>query len=141
MNRFWLVGMWLMAAPLWSAELTLEVPAAGAYRAVTVELAVSESERAQGLQGRTGLAPDHGMLFDFGHPQPVSMWMKQTLISLDMLFINDSGRIIGVRELAEPHSLELIHSPQPVRWVLELAGGSVARIGIDRGQLIRGLPD
>jgi uncharacterized membrane protein (UPF0127 family) len=105
---------------------------------VEIELAYTEAERARGLQGRKSLAPTRGMLFDFGYEQPVTMWMQQTYISLDMLFIDKDGVIVGIHHRAEPQSLDYIHAPQPVRAVLEINGGSAQRWGVQVGAQIEG---
>lgn len=102
-----------------------------------VELAVNPDQRAQGLMYRRMMAADAGMLFDFGaRPQRASMWMKNTFIPLDMLFIAGNGRIESIVERTVPHSLETVSSRGPVRAVLELNGGTVARLGIAPGDRV-----
>lgn len=102
-----------------------------------VELAVNPDQRAQGLMYRRMMAADSGMLFDFGaRPQRASMWMKNTFIPLDMLFIAGDGRIESIVERTVPHSLETVSSRGPVRAVLELNGGTVARLGIAPGDRV-----
>lgn len=103
----------------------------------TVELAVTAAQRRQGLQHRRFLAADHGMLFDFGHDEPVTMWMINTPIPLDMIFIDAAGRVTHVAENTTPYSLDLIPSGGPVRAVLEVAGGTAARLGIRKGSRIQ----
>jgi uncharacterized protein len=76
------------------------------------------------------------MLFDFGEDQPVSMWMRNTLIPLDMVFVEASGRIAGVAPDAVPLSERVIPSPGPVRAVLELNAGTARRLGIRRGDTV-----
>ncbi len=98
-----------------------------------VELALTAPARRQGLMGREHLAPWRGMWFDFGRASLVTMWMKNTPLPLDMLFVRADGRIAAVHARAEPYSLETIAAPEPVPYVLELAGGSAARLGITRG--------
>jgi uncharacterized membrane protein (UPF0127 family) len=102
-----------------------------------VELAISEPERMQGLMGRTGLAPDSGMLFDFGRTDMVAMWMKNTYVPLDMLFIDENGKVVHIIEDTGPMSEEVLSSRVPVRAVLELLAGTVQRNGISVGNLIR----
>lgn len=105
--------------------------------AFTVELAVTPEQRAQGLMFRRKLAPDAGMLFDMGrHAGRAAMWMKNTYIPLDMLFIEADGKIESIAERAVPHSLETISSRGPVRAVLELNGGTAARLGIEPGDRV-----
>jgi uncharacterized membrane protein (UPF0127 family) len=102
----------------------------------TVDLALSPEQQQQGLMFRQSLAADAGMLFDFGATRPATFWMKNTLIPLDMLFIAADGHIADFHERAVPLSEAVIESKVPVRAVLELNGGSVARLGIHRGDLV-----
>jgi uncharacterized membrane protein (UPF0127 family) len=103
-----------------------------------VELAVTPDQRMQGLMFRRELAPDAGMLFDFGSdPDRASMWMKNTYIPLDMLFIRADGEIESIAERTVPHSLEPISSLGPVRYVLEVNGGTAARLGIRPGDRMK----
>ncbi|MFH1804608.1 MAG: DUF192 domain-containing protein [Pseudomonadota bacterium] len=105
-----------------------------------VELARSPDERARGLMFRTEMADDAGMLFDFGRAQEISMWMKNTFIPLDMIFIDHSGAIVGIEKRTIPKSEAIIASPKPVRFVLELNGGMADRMGFDVGTRVEGLP-
>jgi len=111
--------------------------AAGQRHRFTVELALSSAQHAQGLMYRRMLAPDAGMLFLYGHERDVMMWMKNTLIPLDMLFIAADGRVVRIAERAVPGSLETIPSGKPVTAVLELNGGTAARLGIAAGDRVR----
>ena len=115
--------------------LTIET-GAGAHT-VMVEVARTPEERRVGLMHRTELAPDRGMLFDFGAARQVTMWMKNTLISLDMFFADDEGRIVAIAERTTPLSEKLIRSGVPVRFVLEMAGSSAERLGIAVGDRLR----
>lgn len=101
-----------------------------------VELAVTPSQRAQGLMFRESLPPNAGMLFIYEQERPVAMWMKNTLVSLDMFFISPEGRIVRIAERTTPHSLETIDSRYPVKGVLELAAGTAARLGIAPGDRV-----
>ncbi len=101
-----------------------------------VEMAITPEQRARGLMFRRQLAPDAGMLFDFLVPQQAAFWMKNTLIPLDMLFIAADGRIVNITERTVPHSLSMVPSAGPVRAVLELNGGTVARLGIRPGDRV-----
>ncbi|MDF2999443.1 MAG: hypothetical protein K0R27_5080 [Xanthobacteraceae bacterium] len=105
--------------------------------AVNIELAVTPAERAKGLMYRTQLAPDAGMLFDFEVDQPVYMWMKNTYIPLDMLFIRADGRVASIATDTTPLSTETISSGGPVRAVLELPAGTVRAKGIAVGDRVR----
>lgn len=102
-----------------------------------VEIADDSAERSRGLMFRKEMAPDAGMLFIFPGNQPVAFWMKNTYIPLDMLFIDRTGRIVNIHERAVPRSLETIHSKGPVRAVLELNGGTAARLAIKPGDTVR----
>ena len=107
-------------------------------RRFTVELADDPEERRVGLMHRTDLAEDAGMLFDFGdEPQIQSMWMKNTLIPLDIAFIDEEGVIRRIAADATPRSLESIPSGAPVIAVLEVNGGAFARLGIEEGDRVR----
>ena len=86
---------------------------------------------------RKTLAPNAGMLFDFGQEQEESFWMKNTLIPLDMLFIKANGDIARIASNAKPLSEEGIPSYEPVRAVLEIAGGRAAQLGLKPGDKVR----
>ncbi len=100
---------------------------------VMVELALTPEEREVGLMNRPEMPQDHGMLFRFDETRNVTMWMKNTLIPLDMLFIDDSGKIVTIKTNAQPLSLDIIPSGRPVRYVLELNGGAAARYDVSIG--------
>jgi len=102
-----------------------------------VELALTETERARGLMFREKLGPYDGMLFDFHQEAPVSFWMKNTLIPLDMVFIAADGTIRRVHANAVPLSTDSISSEFPVRGVLEINGGSAKLLGIKPGDKVR----
>ncbi len=102
-----------------------------------VELALTETERARGLMFREKLGPYDGMLFDFHREAPVSFWMKNTLIPLDMVFIAGDGTIRHVHANAVPLSTDSISSEHPVRGVLEINGGSAKLLGIKPGDKVR----
>ena len=105
----------------------------GATHEFRVELAATLEARRQGLMHRADLAKDQGMLFDFEYEQPVSMWMKNTPLSLDMLFIAQSGRILRIERETTPFSLRSIPSGRPVRGVLEILGGTAEELNIRVG--------
>ena len=108
----------------------------GIEQRFTVELASTGPEREQGLMFRTTLAPDAGMLFDFKEVEPVVMWMKDTTLPLDMLFIAQDGRIVRIAERTVPFSLTMISSGGPVLGVLELNGGTASRLKIKPGDRV-----
>jgi uncharacterized protein len=101
-----------------------------------VELAESTHQRMQGLQGRRTLDPQAGMLFVFESPMIASMWMKDTHIPLDMLFLEEDGAIIAIARDTRPMSLQPIQSPQPVKAVLEVNAGTAKRLGIEIGHRV-----
>ena len=99
----------------------------------TVEIAQTAAEKSRGLMFRPRLAPRAGMLFLYDPPQPASFWMKNTMIPLDMLFIDRTGRVVNIVAEAEPYSLRARASDGPVRAVLEINGGLSAHLGIEPG--------
>ena len=105
-------------------------------RSFTVEIANTPSQRARGLMFRTQLSERHGMLFDFGRDQEVRMWMKNTLIPLDMIFIQSDGRIHRIEQNTEPESLRLISSNGSVRAVLEMSAGTSKKYGLAPGDRV-----
>lgn len=109
--------------------------ASGTHR-FNVEYADTPERRAVGLMHRAAMAADAGMLFDFKADVVVSMWMRNTRIPLDMLFIARDGRIVNIAERAVPFSETTIPSKGPVRAVLELNGGTAARLGIKPGDRV-----
>ncbi|HEY8381753.1 MAG TPA: DUF192 domain-containing protein [Microvirga sp.] len=108
----------------------------GQRHAFLVEVARNDADRAQGLMYRRSMPADRGMLFDFGKVEPVAMWMQNTYISLDMLFIRPDGTIARVAPNAEPLSTRTIPSGEPVLAVLELNAGTAARLGIKAGDRV-----
>jgi uncharacterized membrane protein (UPF0127 family) len=96
-------------------------------------IADDEQRRARGLMFIRQLAPDQGMLFIYTQPAPLSMWMKNTFVPLDMLFVGANGKVINVAANTEPQSLKTIESAGPALGVIELAGGTAARLKIAPG--------
>jgi uncharacterized membrane protein (UPF0127 family) len=117
-----------------TSDLTIQT--AGGPQKFAIELALSDAQMEQGLMFRRSMPANAGMLFDFKHPTNVTMWMKNTLIPLDMLFLDDSGRIIDIHERAVPYSTDIIASRVPSRYVIELNGGTAARLGIKPGDQV-----
>jgi uncharacterized protein len=118
-----------------TSELTI-VSATGPHR-FTVEVAATPAQMQQGLMFRRTMASDAGMLFDYKTPTAATMWMRNTLIPLDMLFVDAQGRIVNIRERAVPQSLDVIAAAGPVRAVIELNGGTAARLGIAPGDQVQ----
>jgi len=108
----------------------------GQRQSFQVEVARNDADRAQGLMYRRSMAPDRGMLFDFGRVEPVSMWMQNTYLPLDMLFIRPDGTIARIAANTEPLSTRTIPSGEPVLAVLELNAGTAAKLGIRAGDRV-----
>lgn len=115
-------------------KLTIET--ARSHFPIEVEVATTVAERAHGLMYRRELAPDHGMLFLYPREDRLLMWMKNTYIPLDMLFIGADGRITRIVVDAKPLSTDIIASGSPAKAVLELIGGTAMRLDIEEGDRI-----
>jgi uncharacterized protein len=105
--------------------------------AFKVELADTPQESETGLMHRSSMPKDHGMIFDFRPGRDVTMWMKNTLIPLDMLFIDAKGKIVAIAENARPGSLRMVGPGFPVVSVLELNGGLTNELAIKPGDTVR----
>ncbi|HWT51551.1 MAG TPA: DUF192 domain-containing protein [Caulobacter sp.] len=101
-----------------------------------VEIAATRAEQAKGLMFRKSLAPDHGMLFVYKRPQPAAYWMKNTLIPLDIIFIQPDGKILSIARNARPHDETPLSSGGLVLGVLEIAGGRAAQLGVLPGDRV-----
>jgi len=101
-----------------------------------IELALTPPQMEQGLMYRRTLAADAGMLFDYGDPQPIAMWMKNTFIPLDMIFVAKDGKVVDVHERAVPMSLDTIESKVPAKAVIEVNAGTILRLGIKIGDTV-----
>ena len=115
----------------------LEIATAKGPARFQVEIADTPASRERGLMFRKSVAPGYGMLFDFREERPVAFWMKNTLVPLDMIFIQADGRILSIARNTTPHSLEPVPSGGPIRGVLEIAGGRAAQLGILPGDKVR----
>jgi uncharacterized protein len=115
---------------------TLEIATKAGVRSFSIELAVTDEERAKGLMDRKQVPEGYGMLFDFKQQQQVTMWMKNTYVSLDMIFIRDDGRIARIAENTEVLSERIIPSGSPVRAVLEVVAGTAKKYGIAAGDRV-----
>ncbi len=103
---------------------------------LNLEVAVCARQRSLGLQGRTSLADDAGMIFLIEPVEKVSMWMKDTYIPLDIMFIDTNDRIVGLEEAATPLTLRSINSPQAVAVVVEVNAGFIRRSGVQVGHKV-----
>lgn len=101
-----------------------------------VEIADNDAERERGLMFRKELAPDRGMLFDFHEPREVAFWMKNTLIPLDIVYIQPNGTVLSIARNTTPMSEAPIPSGGPILGVLELAGGRAQEIGLMPGDRV-----
>ncbi len=111
------------------------VTSKGRFR-LFLEFAGTPAQRAHGLMFRRSLPENFGMLFDFGGTGEVAMWMKNTLIPLDMLFFDARGRVVGLIADAEPLSEKVLSPGVPARAVLELPAGSIERYGVQIGDVL-----
>lgn len=107
----------------------------GAYR-FQVEVADSPQERGYGLMCRRSLAPDRGMLFLFERAEPQAFWMRNTLIPLDIIYIGQDGRVVSIVRNAQPLDERGLPSGGPAKYVLELAAGRAAQIGLLPGDRV-----
>lgn len=103
----------------------------------SVEMALTPKQQEVGEMFRTSVPADGGMLFDWGSSRELMMWMKNTLVPLDMVFINADGTIRSIAENTVPHSLATVSSRGPVRATLELAGGTTAKLDIRVGDKVQ----
>jgi uncharacterized membrane protein (UPF0127 family) len=144
-RRFALIAPLMLAAAAARAQdaeiqfkrSSLVVVSSGRDIKFEVDLATNDAERARGLMFRKQLGPYEGMLFDFYQEMPVSFWMKNTLIPLDMVFIAADGTVKHVHANAVPLSTDSVSSRYPVRGVLEINGGSAALLGIKPGDTVK----
>ncbi|MBN9603228.1 MAG: DUF192 domain-containing protein [Afipia felis] len=117
---------------------TFEIVTKSGVKVFNVEVAKTTEERERGLMFRKELSDGQGMLFDFSPEQNVSMWMKNTYVSLDMIFIRADGRILRIAENATPLSERIISSGGPVKAVLEVVAGTARKDGIAPGDRVAG---
>ena len=135
-----LVGAWLGTADRAHAAeplQRLEIVSANGPHIFQVELARTTADRSKGLMFRRYMPRDRGMLFDFGAPEQAAMWMENTYLPLDMLFIRADGVVARIEKQAEPLSRRVIAAGEPVLGVLELNGGVCDELGIKAGDRVR----
>jgi len=114
----------------------LEIVTKSGVQVFSVEMATTDQEKETGLMYRKELPDGKGMLFDFSPEQQVSMWMKNTFISLDMIFIRADGRILRIAENTEPQSTKIISSGGLAKGVLEVIAGTARKYGIAPGDRV-----
>jgi uncharacterized membrane protein (UPF0127 family) len=141
--RVWIVAvaavtLFAFAAPRAEAASVqpLEIVTKNGVQVFSVEMATTEQEKETGLMYRKELADGKGMLFDFSPEQEVSMWMKNTYIPLDMIFIRSDGRILRIAENTEPLSTKIIASGGLAKGVLEVIAGTAKKYGIEPGDRV-----
>ena len=129
--------MWFMASGVGAAPLEkVTIMTASGQKSFDVEVMRTESEREKGLMFRNYLPADRGMLFDFGAEREVFMWMKDTPLPLDMVFIRKNGLIARIAANTEPYSLTALSSGEPVIAVLEINAGITEKLGIRAGDKV-----
>lgn len=114
----------------------LEIASSNGVYPFEVEMVRTDAQRAAGLMFRCEIKPGRGMLFDFDNERDVAMWMRNTYVSLDMIFIRADGRISHIAENAEPLSERIIGSGGPARAVLEVAAGTARMLGLKAGDRV-----
>lgn len=102
-----------------------------------VEVAETREQHSRGLMFRGDLGPREGMIFLYSEPQYVSMWMRNTYITLDMIFIKADGRVHRIETMTEPLSERIIESGDKILGVLEIPGGVASEVGLKPGDLVR----
>lgn len=125
------------AAKMRQDKLTIVPAAGGQGHTFTIEIASTEAEKSLGLMYRSSLPDTAGMLFPYGPERIITMWMRNTYIPLDMIFIRADGTIARIEERTEPLSERVISSGSRVSAVLEIAGGAAERLGIKPGDKVR----
>jgi uncharacterized protein len=131
-----LLGVGLGVGARAASFQTLEIATKSGVQVFSVEMATTEDEKTTGLMYRKELADGKGMLFDFSPEQEVSMWMKNTYIPLDMIFIRADGRILRIAENTEPMSTRIIASGGLAKGVLEVIAGTAQKYGIAPGDRV-----
>jgi uncharacterized membrane protein (UPF0127 family) len=127
--------------PASAADLQkIEIASKNGTHPFNVELALTDDQHARGLMFRRELPEGQGMLFDFKIEREVGFWMKNTYIPLDMIFIRADGTIRRIAANTEPLSERQVPSGGPIRFVLEVAGGTAKKLGIEPGNKVTGAP-
>lgn len=131
-----LTGLGAATAREVAATEPLAITGRGVRHSFSVEVMRDDESRSRGLMFRRSMPSEHGMLFDFQKVERVAMWMKNTYLPLDMLFIRPDGSIARVATNTEPLSTKVIPSGEPVLAVLELNAGTTAKLGIKAGDRV-----
>ena len=138
----WLIAGALAFAPVAAlaetcAQDRVDIRSPSGQQRFTVEVADEGAERAQGLMFRESMPSAAGMLFVYDAPQRAAFWMKNTLIPLDMIFADETGRVRKVHSNAVPGDTTPLEGGEGIRFVLEINGGLAARMGIAEGAELR----
>jgi uncharacterized protein len=134
-----LAALTLAASPQsGAAELATKPITIGTHK-LTAEMATTAAQRETGLMNRFSLKPDHGMLFVFEHPEPLSFWMRNTYVALSIAFIAEDGRILNIEDM-QPQADEPHWSKGAALYALEMKKGWFAERGIAAGESVKGLP-
>ncbi len=115
----------------------LEITTASGEKLFALEIADTDERRSAGLMYRTDFAPDRAMIFVFDTVNPVMMWMANTPLPLDMLFVRQDGTIARIAENTKPFSKDIVASGEPVAFVIEVNAGTADRLGIKVGDRLR----
>lgn len=137
----------VLAIPGWAVDISKPQPELpkekltivthdGVQHVFQVEMALTEDQQTVGEMFRPEVPEDGGMLFDWGTPRLSRMWMRNTLVSLDMIFINEDGSIRSIARNTVPESRVVIDSQGPVRATLEVAAGMAGRLNIQPGDKV-----
>ncbi|MEM8574009.1 MAG: DUF192 domain-containing protein [Pseudomonadota bacterium] len=135
----WLAAAFVLAplAPAWAERTAPLVLKTGTgTHTYTVEIAETPGEKARGLMFRRSMPQDRGMIFIYDPPQRATMWMRNTYISLDMIFITEEGTVLRIESNTEPFSTDIIDAGGITKAVLELNAGETARIGLKPGDRV-----
>ncbi|MGQ7791835.1 DUF192 domain-containing protein [Faunimonas sp. B44] len=127
------------SAPAATGErLPLEIAGPDGSHTFMVELAVTPEARSRGLMFRREMGADEGMLFDFDTEREITMWMRNTYLPLDMVFIGEDGTVKSIARRTTPLSERIISSNVPARYVLEINAGRAAATGVRPGARVSG---
>jgi uncharacterized membrane protein (UPF0127 family) len=119
-----------------SKHARVEIATSGGPVHLDLEVADSLWRRALGMMGRTDINANGGMIFIYPHPRIVRLWMANTPLSLDAIFVDETSRILKIAHRLQPNSRRWVSSDTQVKWVLEIPGGQAIALGISTGDLV-----
>ncbi|MEM1365720.1 MAG: DUF192 domain-containing protein [Pseudomonadota bacterium] len=131
---FWALGPGWAKSPFDETPLTIQTQQGSVE--FRIEIADDPAERSQGLMFRRSMDEDVGMLFVYGQPREITMWMKNTYIPLDMVFIDAQGEVVSISANTIPHSLTTVSSRVPATYVLEINAGLAKQNGLQVGDVV-----